>query len=203
MNNSNKSYCVLTIFFSLVLVTLLILTGSTTLVFSQTQNDVKSNDNSNINENFNATLTGSQQVPPVKTKGFGTASFELLKDNKTLHYQISIVDVQNITKMHIHQGKSGENGDVIVNIYEPTETIVLNQNGTKLSEFDSSSVTIDGNTQSTFMVSGTINNSDFKGPLSGKNISDLINLMKNGDTYVNVHTNSHPDGEIRGQIMKS
>ena len=202
-NNSKKSYGVLTIFFSLVLVTLLILSGTSTLVFSQTQNEGKQTDEGKINQNFNATLTGSQQVPPIKTKGFGTASFELLKDNKTLHYQISVVDVQNITKIHIHQGKSGENGDVIVNIYEPKETIFLNHNGTKLSQIESSSVTIGGNTQSVFLVSGTISNSDFKGALSGKNIADLINLMKNGDTYVNVHTNSHPDGEIRGQIMKS
>ena len=202
MSNSKNRYGVPAIFFSLVLVTLLILIASeTSLAFSQTQNEGKLSDNSNINNSFNATLTGSQQVPPVKTKGFGTASFELLNDSKTLHYQINVVDVQNVTGIHIHQGKSGEKGDVIVNIYAPKETIVLNQNGTKLSQFDSSSVTIGGNTQSVFFVSGTINNSDFKGPLTGKNIFDLINLMKSGDTYVNVHSNSHPDGEIRGQIM--
>jgi hypothetical protein len=60
----------------LILVTLLFVTGSATLVFSQTQNEVKPSDNSNINKNFNTTLTGSQQIPPVKTKGFGIASFD-------------------------------------------------------------------------------------------------------------------------------
>ena len=34
------------------------------------------------------------------------------------------------------------------------------------------------------------------------NISDLITLMKSGNAYVNVHSDSYPDGEIRGQITK-
>jgi hypothetical protein len=129
MSNSKKRYGVPSIFFSLVLVTLLILIASEiSLVFSQTQNEGKPNDNSNINNSFDATLTGGQQVPPIKTKGFGTASFELLNDSKTLHYQINVIDIQNVTGIHIYQGKSGENGDVIINIYESNETIVLNQN---------------------------------------------------------------------------
>ena len=186
----------------MVLATSIILFGSATFVFSQTPNEGKPPDQSNINQNFNATLTGNQQVPPVKTKGFGTSS-ELLNNNTISHYRISVLDIQNVTGIHIHQGKSGENGDVIVNIYEPKEKILLNQNRTKLSQIESSSVTIGGNTQSFFIASGTINNSDLKGPLLGKNITDLINLMKNGDTYVNVHSESHQDGEIRGKIMKS
>ena len=32
-------------------------------------------------------------------------------------------------------------------------------------------------------------------------ISDLVDLMKNGGAYVNVHTNQNQNGEIRGQIM--
>jgi hypothetical protein len=27
--------------------------------------------------------------------------------------------------------------------------------------------------------------------------------MKNGETYVNVHTQQNPNGEVRGQIMMS
>ena len=73
-------------------------------------------------------------------------------------------------------------------------------NETKLSQIDSSSVTINGKTQSSLIASGTINNSDLKGPLLGKNIFALITLMQSKNTYVNVHSESHPDGEIRGQI---
>jgi hypothetical protein len=50
------------------------------------------------------------------------------------------------------------------------------------------------------MGKGKITSSDLQGPLSGKQLSDLVSLMSNGGAYVNVHTQQHQDGEIRGQI---
>ncbi len=32
-------------------------------------------------------------------------------------------------------------------------------------------------------------------------LSELVDLMRRAETYVNVHTAPHPAGEIRGQIM--
>jgi hypothetical protein len=34
------------------------------------------------------------------------------------------------------------------------------------------------------------------GPMSGKQISDLMTAITNGETYVNIHTEKHPNGEI-------
>ena len=48
---------------------------------------------------------------------------------------------------------------------------------------------------------GTITSSDLKGPLAGKQISDLVNIIKGGQAYVNVHTEQNKNGEIRGQIL--
>jgi hypothetical protein len=53
------------------------------------------------------------------------------------------------------------------------------------------------------MGKGKITSSDLQGPLAGKQISDLTNIIKNGQAYVNVHTNQNQNGEIRGQLMKS
>ncbi|HJT47708.1 MAG TPA: CHRD domain-containing protein [Nitrososphaeraceae archaeon] len=51
------------------------------------------------------------------------------------------------------------------------------------------------------MGKGKITSSDLQGPLAGKQMSDLVDLMKNSGAYVNVHTNQNQNGEIRGQIM--
>jgi hypothetical protein len=48
---------------------------------------------------------------------------------------------------------------------------------------------------------GTITSSDLKGPLAGKQIFDLVNIIKSGQAYVNVHTEQNKNGEIRGQIL--
>jgi hypothetical protein len=181
MIKNRTRFGILILSFSVALTTILILSGSKTLIYGQIQNEDNTknnnnnnnsnNNNNNTNKSYNTTLSGTQQVPPVKTNGIGTASFELLDDNKTIHYRINILDVPNITGMHIHKGKVGENGDVVVNLYNNSkENIILNENETKMSQIESSSVKVNGNVQSSFLASGTINNSDLKGPLSGKNI---------------------------------
>lgn len=205
----------------LAMVGIIFLTGMTILTLSQidrtnfaygqSQNTTNLDNTTNIilNSKFTVTLNGNEQVPSVITNAIGSASFEFLKDKNILHYQVNILDIPNVTGIHIHQGKAGQNGDVLVNLYKPKENNFFNlgntsifQNGImeKMSQIDSSSITINGNTQSSLMISGTINNLDLKGPLEGKQIADLITLINNGDTYVNVHSESYPDGEIRGQI---
>ena len=51
------------------------------------------------------------------------------------------------------------------------------------------------------LTSGNITNADLEGPMAGKTLTDLNKAMELGETYVNVHTEAHPDGEIRGQIQ--
>ena len=50
------------------------------------------------------------------------------------------------------------------------------------------------------LAEGTITSANLTGPLAGKTIKDLINVMRSGNAYVNVHTKQNPAGEIRGQI---
>jgi hypothetical protein len=49
---------------------------------------------------------------------------------------------------------------------------------------------------------GSFTSNYFIGPLKGKQMSDLVELISDGQAYANVHTESAPKGEIHGQISK-
>jgi len=57
-------------------------------------------------------LSGAEEVPPVKVPGSGTGSFRVAEDGG-LSGSIATKDVQG-TMAHIHRGAKGANGPVIV-----------------------------------------------------------------------------------------
>lgn len=130
-------------------------------------------------EKFNATLSGDSEVPPVNTKALGNANFELNQDGHNMSYTINVKDMDVVTQAHIHKGKVGKNGPVVVTLYS-TEN--------KTSQ--------GGN----LLIADSFTSAKFEGPLKGKSMNDLLDIIKNKDAYVNVHSEKHPKGEIRGTI---
>ena len=128
---------------------------------------------------FKAYLMGKEDVPAVKTTARGEALFKLEKGGTELAYDLRIKDIENVTAAHIHFGKKGENGAPVVNLYTGPK---------KEGKFSGD------------LVKGMITEKDLYGKLQGKKIEDVVKMIKAGELYVNVHTDKHPDGEIRGQI---
>ena len=50
------------------------------------------------------------------------------------------------------------------------------------------------------LMRGNVTDSSLAGAMKGKTLADLQTAIANGDTYVNLATSDHPDGELRGQI---
>jgi CHRD domain len=128
-------------------------------------------------QNYNAILGGENEVPPNNSTAKGWAWFK--PTNDTVAYQVNATGLNNVTAAHIHSGKVGVNGEVVVVLFE-------SNNGT-------------GPINGTF-AQGNFTAADLKGPMQGKSISDLVRAMQNGESYTNVHTHAFSDGEIRGQI---
>lgn len=132
---------------------------------------------------YKAPLSGQNEVPAVQTSATGEAEFTI-PANDTVKYRVNVTGISNATAAHIHMGKAGENGDVIVDL--------LNTPTSKSKD-----------TAYGMIFRGNISDSSLKGPMQGKTLDDLTAAMESGDTYVNVHTSEHQDGEIRGQLSNT
>lgn len=124
-------------------------------------------------EKFQASLSGNQEVPPNTSTSKGWAWFK--PTGNTVSYKVNATGISGVSMAHIHGAKVGENGDPIAMLQ------IKEANGPVVAE-------------------GNITSSDLMGSLAGKSISDLVTKMQSGETYVNVHTSTNPNGEIRGQI---
>jgi hypothetical protein len=133
-----------------------------------------------IPSTFHAILEGDEEVPPVDSDAQGAAIFRTSNDGTELNYTLIVANIEDVTAAHIHLAPRGENGDIVAFLFDPEEPTEGRTNGV--------------------LAEGTITSEDLVGPLAEATLSELIDEMEAGNTYVNVHTVEHPSGEIRGQI---
>jgi hypothetical protein len=134
---------------------------------------------------FTAHLTGGAEVadPPVETRATGQAVFRLSQDGTELSYRLIVANIENVTQAHIHLAPAGANGPVVAWLYPggPPAQLIPGRSSGVLAE-------------------GTITDANLFGPLAGKTLADLVDHLRAGNAYVNVHTTVYPAGEVRGQI---
>jgi hypothetical protein len=120
---------------------------------------------------FTATLSGSQEVPPVNVPGFGSAVLVLDDVTGVAVIAVSYTNLSSgITMGHIHgPAPAGVNAGIIQGF---TSQLVLGSTTGGFSNF-------------TFPVALT---------------AAQITALKNGLVYVNLHTSAFPGGELRGQL---
>jgi CHRD domain-containing protein len=131
----------------------------------------------NSQTKFRAKLDSNNEVPPVNSTAEGVATFKL--KNNTVNTKINITGITDLSGAQILSGKKGENGQPIVDLLKKVQK-------TK--------------TSGGVAVEGSFTASDFEGAMKGKALSALQSAMGTNETYVNIKTKDHPDGEIRGQI---
>jgi hypothetical protein len=130
---------------------------------------------------FAAPMTNQAEVPPPPSPGRGIASFVLSGDGTLLYFSVSVTDLSSpATAADIHLGSPGAEGDVIVNLCGDGSTQACASNG--------------------LLASGSIDSSNLAGPMAGRTLDDLLAALESNATYVNVHSERFPNGEIRGQV---
>lgn len=144
---------------------------------------------------FVANLSGAQEVVAmdgtvtpggVDTPALGRAA---IRFDPAFRRASVALRVQGLTgafsAAHFHCGRPGENGPVVFGLVAP------------------GMLTFDGE-----RIRGVITNADYTGadclPIIGRPVNNVVSLalaMHDGLIYANVHTDLHPSGEIRGQML--
>ncbi len=140
-------------------------------------------------QTVHARLEGFQEVPAVSTEARG--DFRARLTNSSIIYELSYEGLEGpVRQAHIHFGQAGANGGVSVFLCQtvafpdPTGFAPLcPQSG---------------------MVTGVITADNVIGPngqgIAPNEFAELLDAIRSGVTYANVHSDKFGPGEIRGQI---
>jgi glucose/arabinose dehydrogenase len=141
-------------------------------------------------QTFRAHATGAEEVPPRTTTGTADLEMMSIRNGQAIQFTLSVEGLSNVVAAHLHLGIPGQNGPVVVSLF---------------------AAPAGGGPASGVIAQGEITAADLEGPLAGMSIASLINQIKLGRIYVNVHTNDgvggidtgpgdFPNGEVRGQV---
>ena len=135
-------------------------------------------------------LRGFDEVPALSTSGGGHFSAIIADDGSAIDYLLNYFNMEGVvTQSHIHFAQRGVNGGI---------TIFL------CSNLGNGPVGTQACPASPGEISGTIHASDVLATanqgIGAGELFAVLRAMRAGITYVNVHTNIFPGGEIRGQV---
>ena len=146
--------------------------------------------------NLGTHLAGENEVPPRDTRAQGEAIFRISDDGSSVDYKLIASNIDNAFMSHIHVAPPGVNGPIVVWLYPSTAPV----------PGPAGSGRHDG-----VLAEGTFTAANLVGPLKNKPLSVLLDAMRSGNAYVNVHTldgvnppnsgpGNFPGGEIRGPL---
>jgi hypothetical protein len=119
-----------------------------------------------------AVLSGGYAVPAVETHASGTAELTLV--GSQLHYQIHVDSTRDATGAYLHIGRAGQREAAVADLLKVAKPGPV----------------------AGLLASGTLRSAD----LHQTTMQRLIDALRKNDAYITVHTLSHPDGEMRGEL---
>ena len=166
------------------------------IVFCLSVAAVASGDDANT---FRASLRGLGEAPPVATQASGSFSATLSSDGTALSYTVTYSNLNaQVLFSHIHFGFTKEVGGVMVFLCGPA----AGAPGGPPAGFPNPPACPDATSGT---VSGTVTAANVVGPNSqgitaGADFAKVVQAMREGAAYVNVHSTRSSGGEIRGPV---
>lgn len=142
---------------------------------------------------FKAALSGANEVPDARnTRAEGEATLTVNAAATEIRFRVTVRDLENPSQIDLHVGPSFANGPVAARLWERGDKPAQGKFSGELAQ-------------------GVITAKSLMGSLEGSSLSDLVEEIRAGNAYVNVHSNDGKDppdtgngdwskGEIRGQL---
>jgi len=136
-------------------------------------------------------LTGYQEDPlALSTSGGGEFRARIADNEQSISYELSYRDLEGaVTQSHIHLGRPSASGGIITFL---CTNLGNGPAGTQACPAAPAT------------ISGTIRPADVIGPagqgITAGQFAELVQAIRAGATYVNVHSSLYPGGEIRAQL---
>ena len=125
-------------------------------------------------EEFFAVMSGGNVVPPVNTtNAAGSAGFTYTAG--AIAYSVQVQNIVGVTHVGVYRGDATVNGPKAADLFNGPTT---------------------GAIGSQVIATGSLTQAN----VQGVTIDSLASLMRTGTAYLQVETQSQPNGEIRGQI---
>jgi len=150
-------------------------------------------------DTFTAKLRGLNEVPPVATGATGSFTATLSSDASTLTYKLTYDNLSTqILFSHIHFGFPKEATGIMVFLCGPAAGA---QGGPPAGTpnppacADTNSGTVTGS-----LTAANVIGPNSQGITPGVDFAKVVQALREGAAYVNVHSTRSPSGEIRGQV---
>jgi CHRD domain len=144
-------------------------------------------------------LTGYQEVPAISTEGNGTFRARIDARDEQIRYRLTYSDLEGgVLQAHIHIGQRAVNGAIVAflcsNLASPPPDT---------PECPASPGTVEG----TIEPQDVRDTTGATPPVGGQGIEagafdELVDAIRAGVTYANVHSTKWPGGEIRAQLER-
>lgn len=135
---------------------------------------------------FMVPLSGDQVRPePVDTNATGAAVFWADENLTQICYAIALTGLEP-TQAQVRwiQEEGSETGEVVLTLYPKEDAELISHEGV-----------MNGT-----LVIGSFTQEELEGPLAGQSMISLLSAAQTGNVYVQVNSEQHPQGELRGDL---
>jgi hypothetical protein len=144
-------------------------------------------------DKFRERLTSYEEVPAVSSDASGEFEARISRFSDEIEYELSYEDLEgNVTQAHIHFGQRDVNGGISLWLCANNPPIMNAPPGTQPCP------------PAPATISGTLDAGDLTPvPAQGLDAGDfdeIVDAIRSGVTYANVHSSRFGGGEIRAQI---